>query len=411
LINQAWNVSQIWDGVNFSSNFSVYNCTARSITIKNSVHENFGPNVSTQQIFVGDNLTIPSLWELDKGTTTFMLSNSTVHGFDTQSRSPFNVILNNVTISTQLNGTSQNWSINNCSIPSSPILGPISFANSDTLSITNCTFTGSGYAAVTDGVETDITGAGAWSMRANGLMSRPIASGTGEPPGWATPGSYFAITSGSHFFINPVWKCVDIWEDATILYVQTDQSISGFPLGADGTTILGATAVVPALQNYTGNSGNDDAVGWTGPRLFSHWNKTYSGNIGAAAAAHLIKIWGQVVFIKITVFSGYSAGTLNLDGPFVVYRPQNTTNIWSPVVDLTVVGTRTILPSGTSGGGGADSNLTLPNGGNVWLLSTQITPAMSGAVGSGSVQIEMLTNQGFPADPPPSVLGLVASEY
>jgi hypothetical protein len=399
LIQPTWDAEQIWDGVNFNSNYTLFNCTARSITIKNSVCENFGPNVSVQKDFVADNLTVPTLWELDKGTQNCTISNSTVRGFVVQSRSPFNVTLNNVTCSVFFNGAPTNYTVNNCSIPDSPLLSPTAYANSETISISNSTFNGTGTFGATGVGEGDIAGAGAWSV-SNGLMSRAIAAGTGEPPQWAIPGSYF--TFGARYEAeDPVWKCIDIYESGGNLFLQTDQTVSSFPAGVNGASV-GIHCVLPKVIGYSGNTGTNASTGWVPPRFGAHWLKTYSGNIGISTLANLIKVWGQVISIKITVGAGYSGGTLNLDGPFVVNKPQNTDVIWSPVIDLTVAGTRIITPSGVTGGGGSDSGLTLPNSGNVWLVSNQITPAMSGATGAGSVTIEIQTDQGFQDTPPPS---------
>jgi hypothetical protein len=409
LIQQNWNASQVWNGVNFSSNSTLFNCTIKNLTINNSTCEVFGPNVSVQQSFIGNNLNVPTTWELDKGTTAFQLSNSTVHAFLSQSRSPFNVILNNVTIS-NINGTSANWTITNCNAPTnSATLGPGAYGPADTFSASSTSFAFD-FGIASSVAETDISGAGAWSC-ANGLMSRPIGSGTGEPPQWAIPGSFFVI--GSRYNEeNSVWKCLDIYESGGNLFVQTDQAGS-FPAAVSPATTIAARAVLPSFISFLNNSGSDDANALTGTnfRPFSHWNLTYNGNIGAAnPTLHIIKVWGQVVSVKITVLSGYSAGTINLNA-FVVQKPSNVQTTWNPVVDLTVTGVRTITPSGVTGGGGSDSGLALPNSGNVWLVSNQITPAMSGAVGAGSVQIEIFTNQGFPATSSTQILYSLASVW
>jgi hypothetical protein len=181
-----------------------------------------------------------------------------------------------------------------------------------------------------------------------------------------------------------VWKCVDIYESAGTLFLQTDQSVSSFPTPTNGSPggSIGVAAVIPKLVSYTGNTGTDAAVGWVPGRFFSHWLNTYT------ATGQLVTVWGQVVSIKITVNAGYSAGTftLGVGGIFVLYKPQNTDHVWNPSIDLTIAGIRTITPSGVTGGG------------SVWLVSNQITPTITSAVGSGSVQLEILTDQGFPAD-------------
>jgi hypothetical protein len=396
LIQPNWNASQVWNGVNFSSNDTLFNCTIRSVTFNNCSCENFGPNVSTQQLFAGTNLTVPTLWELDKGTELFQLSNSTIHGMLFQSRGPFNTVLSNVTVSAIFNGTPLHCTMINCTIGTSPFVGPVAYGNAESLVMVGTSFSSS-FEFASGVIENDIAGAGGWSC-ANGLMSRLKSGGTGAPPQWAVPGSYFVIGSRYHEE-NRVWKCLDVRDDGTTLFLQTDQ-FTGLPAIVSPATALLAAPVLPTLTTFAGNSGCDDANGLTVGHPFSHWLLTYSGNIGVADPSHLIKAWGNVVSIKITVLPGYSAGTLSFAG-FVVFKPQNiNSTTWNPTIDLTVTGTRTITPAAVTGLAGADSGLALPNSGNVWLVSNQIEPAMSGAVGAGSVQIEILTDQGFPPDAP-----------
>lgn len=398
LINSVnWDGTHVWDGVNFRSSGTVFNCDGKNITIKNSLCEVFGPNVSFQHECVIDNISVLNTeWELDKATDFFTMSNSTVHSLKSQSRSPFNVTLNNVTINNSLNGVSANWTLNNCSLPGGSLIYPIAYGGADTIAFNNTTFTTTDTYSAELGVgEDDIAGVGAWSI-SNGLMSRPKSSGTGEPPQWAIPGSYFGFHS-RYTGMAPVWKCLDIYQTGNTLFLQTDQTVSAFPPTVNGGAgSVGVNAVISKLLSYSGNTGSPSATGWQGNRLFSHWLQTYTGNIGAATAANLIQIWGQVVFIKVTVNAGYSAGTMDLDA-FVLQKPSNNDTVWNPIFDLTVSGTRIITPSGVTGSVGSDSGLTLPNSGNVWLVSNQITPEMTGAVGSGSVIIEIQTDQGFPA--------------
>lgn len=393
VLQQDWDASQVWNGVNFSSISSVFNCSIRSIAFNNSTFPFFGPNVSVNQIFTANNITVGVNWELDKGTQNFNLSNSTVRGLNFQNSSPFNTALDTVTVTNIFNGTPTNCVLSNSIVQVGMAPGPNSTGGSGVqFSASNNSFVG---LLTASGVqEKDIAGAGAWSC-SNGLMSRSkFSGGTGEPPQWAIPGSYFVLGS-RHSEENRVWKCVDIYDNGTTLFLQTDQS-GGFPAPISPATALNASAVFPLFSSFSGNSGCDDAIGLTGGRAFSRWSAVYSGNIGASDPSHLIKVWGQLVSIKITVFAGYSAGTLNLSGPFVVYKPQNTEAIWSPVIDLTQAGVRTILGNGTVTGNLGTDSITPPNGGSVWLVSDQIIPAMSGALGSGSVQIEIQTDQGFP---------------
>jgi len=391
--SDLWDVDHIWDGVNFRATPTLQNMGGRNMTVKNSTFESFGPNVSFQRDATFDNITVPTSWELDKDTENLTIFNSTLHGFaGPQSPSPFNVTLNNVTITTQFQATSANWTINNSSLPDQSQFGPSAYGAPDVVSVTGTSFAGQ---LLIGGVkEVDLTGTGGYSCT-NGLITRLKSGGTGGPVQWAIPGHYFFI--GSRYnYENPAWKVLDMYDDGTTLYIQTDQS-GGFPSPVSPATTISAITAAP-LISFASCTGTDDAISWsnvTSNRVqFSQWNKIYNGNIGAADAVHQIKISGQVISIKFTVASGYSAGTLNLDGPVVIAKPGNTQATWTPIIDLTTAGVRTITPAGASSLG-SDSGLALPNSGNVWLVDNQITPAMSGAVGSGSVTIEIQTDLGI----------------
>jgi hypothetical protein len=398
LIDQNWNTVQIWNGVGFRWTPTLGNGCGRSITINNAVFESFPFNVSFQQSCAINGIrgTVGVLWELDKGTEYFSLSDATIRGLSIQSPSPFNVMLDTVIVQNQFLSTTKNWAMQNCTIPSGMGFGASSYGICERLYVADCAFAGQ---TVLGGVkETNITTTGGYSCT-NGLISRLKSGGTGEPPQWAVPGGYFFI--GSRFnYENAVWRCLDIWDNGTTLFIQTDQS-GGFPPTIGGT---GDIAIIgsPPIITYVGNFGCDDAVSWSAvsspSRMLTQWDMTYNGNIGASNPAHQVKVSGQLVSITITVGAGYSAGTLNLDSPFVVVKPGNTQLQWTPVVDLTVAGTRVINANGTvTGGGGADANLAAPNSGNIWLVSDQITVAMSGATGSGSVRLQIKTDAGFQA--------------
>lgn len=408
LINSVrWDRTQTWSGVNFLSSTTLFNCGIRDITIDNANFESFGPNCSFNRNFTLTNSHIPSLWELDKDTDYCTIRGCTIRGFyGPQSPSPYNVVLDNCVIEFNFPNTSDRWTITNCTLPSNISFGPSSYGASSSVA-----FSGTSFAALISpggAQENDISGVGAWSCT-NGLMSRTKNAGTWEPPQFAVPGSYFGL-SGRYSFINPVWKCIDIWESGGILYLQTNQS-GGFPLGFTGSPILFARAA-PPLVSFSGNTGADDAISLSNVgvshRYGSRWDKTYSGNVGASnTAAHLIAVWGTPTFVRITVNPGYSAGTVALNA-FVLSKPGNTEVVWNPIIDLTIPGLRTITTSGVTGTAGADSGLAFPNGGNVWLVDNQIVPAMSGAVGAGSVRIEIQTDQGFSISTIPFVLRLHA---
>lgn len=373
------------------------------MTIKNALFESFGPNCSFQRNCTFDTIVVPVSWELDKATDFLTISNSTLHGFvGPASPSPFNVITNNNVITSQFQATSAKWSSTNDTLPAGAAFGPASFGAPDTVSMTGTSFAGQiGVGGVKEG---DLAGVGGYSC-SGGLITRLKAGGTGEPPQWANPYHYFFI--GSRYnYENPAWKCLDIWDDGTTLYIQTDQS-GGFPSPVSPATTISAITAAPVIS-FSGCTGCDDAVSWSNVSAnriqFSQWNKTYSGNLGAADPTnHLIKVSGQAKSVKITVAAGYSAGTFSLSGPTVIAKPGNTEATWSPVIDLTTPGVRTITSAGANSLG-SDTGLAWPNSGNIWFVDNQLIPAMSGAVGNGSVTIEIQADLGI--NPPTAVVPL-----
>lgn len=399
LIKQGWNGVQTWNGVNFGSYLTLLNCTARRMIINNATFESFGPNVSFQQSFSADNITVPALWELDKGSENFTLTNSTVRSFMVQNPSPFNVVLDNVTVQTNsLSATTKRWTARNCSFQDSISFGPSAYGVGEYLNISNSSLAGQ---TIVQGLkEGDITGAGAYSM-SGGVITRLRSGGTGAPPQWAIPGNFCFF--GSRFnYEDPGFRVLDVYTDGTTLFIPTDQA-GGFPSVVSPATQLNIITAPPPNFTFTNCTGCDDAVSWSAVTpskpLYSQWKRTYSGNIGAINAAHQIKIAGQLVSIKITVNAGYSAGTFNLGGPglAVIKKPANVIDTsWDPQFDLTMPGVRTIHSDGTvTGTAGADSGLVPQNSGNIWLVDNQFTAAMSGAVGSGSVTLEITTDQGI----------------
>jgi hypothetical protein len=399
LINQNWNNTQVWNDVNFRSTPTVMNAGGKDITVNNSTFEAFGLNCSMQRSLTMSGITCDILWELDKGTETFSLSNSTVRGFIVFSSQPNNLVFDNVTITFELNGTPRNLTATNSAFPTEVNLGPTSYSVCDSANISDSTFAGQ---LIVGGVkETDLTGSGGYSM-SGGIISRALSGGTGEPPQWATPNRYFYIGSRTSIE-NTAFKVLDIYDDGTTLYIQTDQS-GGFPSPVSPATTISANAAPPVNFTFSGCTGCDDAVSWSNVTpsrpMFSQWKETYSGDIGFENPDHQIKIDGQVVSIKVTVTSGYSAGTFTLDDPFVIYKPQNTQATYPMSIDMTVPGVRTITPSGVTGAAGADSNLDLPNGGSVWLVDNQLTASMSSASGTGTVTLEIATDLGIVSSAP-----------
>lgn len=398
LLNQNWDAVHVYNNVGFRATPTVVNSVARDITFNNCPFESFGPNVSMQQNCTINNSTVPAQWELDKGVENFTLTNSTIRGFfGPQNSSPVNVVLDNVTIQSQMAGTTKNWTARNCTFPAGGAIGgPTATSVGESVNISNTSFAGQ---LVVGGVaEDDLTGVGGYSM-ANGIIMRSkVLGGTGSPPQWAVPGHYFVFGSRYKFESPPV-LVRDIWDDGTTLYISTTLS-GGFPSPVFPATTIKASTYPPSNFTFTNCTGCDDAVSLsavgTGSPQFSKWKLNYPGNIGPSDPSHLVKIYGELVSVKVTVNAGYSAGTFSLDGPFVITKPGNVQVRWDPVFDLSVPGVRQINSDGTvSGTAGTDANLIPPNSGSIWFVDNQITPSMSGAAGAGSVTLEITADQGF----------------
>lgn len=390
MMNQLWDADHTWNGVNFRATPTVMNGSARRLTINNSIFEVFGPNTSMQQSFTASNITVSQNWELDKGTETISVSNSTIHGFIVQNPSPFNVVLDTVTFS-GTTGTTKNWTMTNCSVPTGMVFGPSATGLAHSLSVTNCTF--AGQTGIQGVKESDLVGAG--YTLSNGVISRLRSAGTGAPPQWAAPGEYFFLGSRYNYESRAI-RVIDITDDGTSIHITTDLGGSAWPVLNTGTSPSAITSP-PRITTFTGNTGCDDALSWSAVTgsLYTRWKKTYTGNLTYDPTLHTIKMSGRFVSAKITVTSGYTAGTLHLDGPLVLVKPTGATTAWNPVIDLTAVGTRLINNDGTVTSFGTDSALAMPNGGNVGLLENQITPSTTGAVGSGTFTIEINADMAY----------------
>jgi hypothetical protein len=236
-----------------------------------------------------------------------------------------------------------------------------------------------------------------------GLLPVPRNAGTGAPPQWAVPGYYFSI--GSRFnWEYKAWKVVDIYDDGTTLYIVTDQT-GGFPTPTSPSTGVNVRAC-PVLATFSNCSGCDDAVAWSAvlpnKRLCTQWKMTYDKSIGHDPTNHLVKMAGKFVSVKVTISSGFTGGTFDLDDPFVADHNVNSQVVWSPHFDLTTPGVRLITPGGANPALGSDSGLLPPSSGDVYFAPDQITPSFRSATGSGTVTLEIQGDLG--ANPPSGIM-------
>lgn len=391
LASQNWDCDHSYSGITFVSNYTVFNSNSRNVTYSNCKATAYAPNISQAKDFTLNScdLSASPRWEIDKLNTNVNLINSNINRVFCFSASADLLTVDGCTLN-GISSTPKNTIIKNSTL-GDLTFSPESYGAASSSYCDTCVI---GDLQSFGGVaETDIFGAAGYSY-SNGVFTRARAAGTGSTPQWANPG--FPVLYESRHTPEGSFLVTDVTEDATNIYIQTNLTGSFPPPIAPATTFIFRTHPSP-VATFINCTGSDAAVAFSnsiiGRPLYSGWNLTYTGNIGTSKST--IPIFGKIVYVKFTVNSAYTTGTFNLDGPFVVNKANNTDSNWNPVIDLTRIGTRTITPSGVTGGGGADNGLVLPGSGQIWLVTAQITPKMSSATGSGSITLEIITDQGF----------------
>jgi hypothetical protein len=398
-------VSAAWDATHVYNNFflegfvyTLVNCNARNITFNGGSTDVFGPNCSMQQNFTCDGFTLPTLWEMDKGTTNCTIKNATWRGIHTYSQFATNIFLDNMHFTHFLNGTGNNCTITNSVIDVEPLIGCTSYGAPSSISISNTSIAypitklSGGNSSNSNGVDF-----ADYSM-SGGIISGLIAD-IGNPL-WAIPGAYCWFTS-RHYGDRGKFLVTDVYTDATHVYIQTDQT-GGFPGPVSPSTGIHIDVAFPPTVSFSNVTGSYQALSISAnptKRFGEYWLATHSVSSSEPAT-----VWGKLVSLKITVNPGFSAGWFNCDWNtpssfmHILNNDTVTDMVYNPVVDLSVPGTRTITPSGVTGSAGFDSGLTLPCT-NAWWHPEQFEVGIHSAVGSGSVTVEIITNQGWAVAP------------
>jgi hypothetical protein len=389
-------VAPEWDGVHVYNNiiisafYTLVNCNGRSITFNGGSAESYGPNCSMNRDFTCDGFTLSALWELDKGTTNCTIKNATWRGIHCQSQWATNLTLDGMHLTNFLNGTGNNCVIKNSTIDVEPIIGVTSYGAPSSISISNS------YIPVQ---MTILSGGNSETLSdytyiGSGVIRKLKDAGDGGPPLWAIPGIYCWMKS-RHFADSGKFLVTDVYTDATYTYVQTDLTGIPGPILPTGGPITAVVAFPPnaSFSNVTGSHQMVSLSANPSKRFGEYWLVTYTASEPSVG----IPVWGKVVSIKVTVNAGYSAGTFKFD-PFFIYVMNGDTRTdtqWAASFDLRVPGVRTITPSGVAGSVGSDSIGTLPP--NPWFHPDQATVNFAGNVGSGSVTVEIITDQGWGA--------------
>jgi hypothetical protein len=389
-LEPGWDCDHEYDDLNLDQYLQT-NGIGRSIAFVRGSSTGFGIYPSRNVNWSATNFTQNNAGkesEIDKVSGTVTISGGTWGGIKTQSPSPDTFTISGSATVANLNGTPKNMVVNNSTITAARF-GPVAFGYTSSVVATSSSF---GSITEIGGVkESDVFGVGAWTL-SGGIFKRLKTGGTGAPPQWGTPGGYCFL--GGSYDWSAIFQVTDIYEDGTYVYVKT--TLNGLPNIPNAGVYSIATHPCPALT-FTGCTGCDDALSWSqvpaGAPLGSNWKLNYPGNISTTKP--LIRMAGKLTLARFTVSVGYSAGTFTLDGPSVFQLSNATLLIWAPSIDLTTPGVRTVTAAGAPALLGSDSGLDLPGDRKIWLISNQITPKMFGAVGAGSITLELITDQGI----------------
>jgi hypothetical protein len=274
-------------------------------------------------------------------------------------------------------------------VPGGSSFGPVSYGTADSIYVSGTSFTND--LAVGGLSDTDLAAHG-YTMT-NGVIKRLKSGYDGAPPQWANPGSWVSFYS-RHVYASPLVKILDVYEDGTYVYIQTNLT---------GNVLPHNSVITSPHANFTMVSctGADGAAGYSdlipNRPLFTQWKRTYTTDIGSTKGA--IKVFGTPNYVKFTVNTPFSSGTFAFAAPGAFVSADGTDVLWNPVIDLTATGTRTVTLSGATGATGSDARLTFPSfTTDLQLESDQLFPVMSGVSGSGSLTLEFSTNSGFVPD-------------
>lgn len=217
---------------------------------------------------------------------------------------------------------------------------------------------------------------------------------------WATPGSR-DVWDGT-FTYSGDFGILDVWQDATYTYVQTDLA-GGFPAG-DPIYIRTHQAPNFTCRNSTGCKDIVDlsqAPG--GAPLYSYSKRTYTGDT-IVAPTERFQLWGDLSLVTVRVTQAYTGPgtlTLNLFGQFAAAAADppgySVGTDWNATVNLKIAGTRTITPVAVTGAQTGDV-LTAP--GLIRFGQSQGVFASADVSGRPQgewpiVEIEVTTDQGI----------------
>jgi hypothetical protein len=221
---------------------------------------------------------------------------------------------------------------------------------------------------------------------------------------WAVPNANFTWSYGGVDSVY-VYQITDVTQDMTNTYVTTNCVGSSTMCGVGGGlpvangslkiqthpapkfTCLNCTGLstVTALNNAT-----------PGSPLFSYSKRTYDETWPIASTTS-VEMWGKVNTLNYTVSNPFAGGGVLSFFPtsqfvYTTYKSDGTTFSYIPNVDLKTGGLRTVTPSGVTGGGGADANLSVPSA--VWFTGSTAPNISAHPGGSETITVEFILDQG-----------------
>lgn len=401
-ISQNWNQrvehrGEIIDQSQVESNADAKTVIYRDVTFTGGICAI--PSVNREWAAI--NSSFPNcVMEVDKMIGTLSLYNVTIRKlwFQSSSTDLAQVVNSNITL--DFLGTPKKADIWNSTLTSFEP-GATCCGRSDETVCNNCTITALGLGGYVD----NGTGTGANNVytMSGGTITSPNSHSNVF---WAVPGTN--IVWNGHDETDGLAVVGDITQDPTNTHITTNcvgvatQCGTGgnfptIPTGAGGAiNIRPHPAPKFTCNNCSGDSQVTNLTSHPGLPLFAYSNVTYTQS-WPVSSTNSVRSWGKVNTFNYTVAGPYGgAGTLSFfpffQFGFSTVQPNGSNFSYTPQVDMKTAGERTVTPSGVTGGGGADANLSVPSA--VWVTG-QTIPNISGNVGwAGSINIELTTDQG-----------------
>lgn len=413
-----WSLASAWD-----TDFRVYGLTNLSPSGQTSmagrsvyaqdIMDTGTPSMFATQVgtFVGVNYSATGSYEIDKINGPWSCTGCSFNIMHVQSRSSSALMtLTNSTV-TQLNGTPANIVLNNVSIPTQLQIGPSGYGTSS--SFVGSSVTTPSFSTINVGV-TAVQAAAGYSISGDTISI--VQATVTAAPAWAVEGSYVCFYGTRE--CEDVAKVIAIGESPLgTTTIKLNKSYAGGTWPAvQGSNVNIRAHPMPAFT-CPSCSGNDQLLGMQGTAggpAFSYWSQTYSGTIGATAqATH--KLWGKITSFSMNVTNagGGTSFLLSQFNNWPMLAPQFTavSGGWNssgsgPSVNAAIGGNRTITLGGTysvAGTQSGDAGWSAADPSVMWLSGNsnsgpKYSSAPSGCPGAGcpSVTVTIQTDQAIP---------------